>query len=287
MAWAWLLGIQPDSLKQGNKSHQLRRLRLYSFIVRTPHSHRYEDTFAVLRTGSFFTRTDAQLLRPSLSHHIVAAPRHARRRPLIPAPQPGHGPRMRGGMPRGIASLTKLDSIVARIPGPSPLVPWRGTVSRYHPPSVQTKPQERTRRNSKPTRGARRTRQAATGGTHLRRIEICASVRNLDPAVDPVVIGNRRCGPSSDAEANRIGSGSGHGGAGGRERRQRRRDGRCLKVQLAWQGRNRSTGSLIAEGVIEKRRSGRRPEGGRSGAGEALPRRHCDGRRWIGEYEAR
>ena len=74
MAWAWLLGIQPDSLKQGNKSHQLRRLRLYSFIVRTPHSHRYEDTFAVLRTGSFFTRTDAQLLRPSLSHHIVAPP---------------------------------------------------------------------------------------------------------------------------------------------------------------------------------------------------------------------
>jgi hypothetical protein len=73
MAWAWLLGIQPDSLTQGPMTYQLRRLRLHGFIARIPRSHRYEVTFAGLRTALFFTRTYARLLRPGLSH-LLAPP---------------------------------------------------------------------------------------------------------------------------------------------------------------------------------------------------------------------
>ena len=73
MAWAWLLGIQPDSLTQGKMTYQLRRLRHHGFIARIPRSHRYEVTFAGMRTALFFTRNYARLLRPGLSH-LLAPP---------------------------------------------------------------------------------------------------------------------------------------------------------------------------------------------------------------------
>lgn len=73
VAWALMLGILPDALTQGQMTYQLRRLRLHGFIVRLPHSNRYEVAPQGLRTALFFTRIYARLLRPGLSH-LLAPP---------------------------------------------------------------------------------------------------------------------------------------------------------------------------------------------------------------------
>jgi len=61
-----LLGLQPDELTQGRMTYQLRRLRLHGMIERIPGSHRYRLTILGLRSGWFFTRTYARILRPGL-----------------------------------------------------------------------------------------------------------------------------------------------------------------------------------------------------------------------------
>ena len=62
-----LLGLRPDQLTQGRMTYQLRRLRLHGMIERIAGSHRYRLTSFGLRTGWFFTRTYARILRPGLA----------------------------------------------------------------------------------------------------------------------------------------------------------------------------------------------------------------------------
>ena len=73
-----LLGQQPDDLTQGRMTYQLRRLRLHGMIERIPGSHRYRLTSFGLRTGWFFTRAYARILRPGYASTL----------PELPAPNP-------------------------------------------------------------------------------------------------------------------------------------------------------------------------------------------------------
>ena len=77
-----LLGLQPDELTQGRMTYQLRRLRLHGMIQRIPGSHRYCLTDFGLRTGWFFTRVYARILRPGLAAtiHPLPAPNATLRR---------------------------------------------------------------------------------------------------------------------------------------------------------------------------------------------------------------
>jgi hypothetical protein len=73
-----LLGQQPAELTQGRMTYQLRRLRLHGMIERIPGRHRYRLTSFGLRTGWFFTRAYARILRPGYVSTL----------PELPAPNP-------------------------------------------------------------------------------------------------------------------------------------------------------------------------------------------------------
>ena len=64
---ASLLGVQPTDLTQGRMTYHFRRLRLHGIIERIPNSHRYRLTSLGLRSGWFFTRTYARILRPGMA----------------------------------------------------------------------------------------------------------------------------------------------------------------------------------------------------------------------------
>ena len=65
-----LLGLNPDELRQGRLSYELRRLRLHGLIKRIPRSHRYRVTDLGFRTALFFTRAYARLIRPGLAQLV-------------------------------------------------------------------------------------------------------------------------------------------------------------------------------------------------------------------------
>jgi hypothetical protein len=69
-----LLGLQPHQLTQGRMTYQLRRLRLHGIIERLPGSHRYQLTGFGLRTGWFFTRTYARIIRPGIASALGQLP---------------------------------------------------------------------------------------------------------------------------------------------------------------------------------------------------------------------
>ena len=69
-----LLGLDPGAITPGRMTDDLRRLRLHGLIERIPRTHRYRPTAEGLRIALFFTRTDARLLRPGLSHVLAPAP---------------------------------------------------------------------------------------------------------------------------------------------------------------------------------------------------------------------
>ena len=69
-----LLGLDPEQLRQGRLSYELRRLRLHGLIERIPHSHRYRVTELGFRTACFFTRAYARLIRPAMSQLIDPRP---------------------------------------------------------------------------------------------------------------------------------------------------------------------------------------------------------------------
>ncbi|MGH9157083.1 MAG: hypothetical protein ACRD1K_14865, partial [Acidimicrobiales bacterium] len=69
-----LLGIEPNDLRQGRLSYELRRLRLHGLIERIPRSHRYRVTELGFRTALFFTRAYARLLRPAFAQLIDPRP---------------------------------------------------------------------------------------------------------------------------------------------------------------------------------------------------------------------
>jgi hypothetical protein len=66
-----LLGIEPDELRQGRLSYELRRLRLHRLIERIPRTHRYRVTDRGLRVALFFTRAYARLLRPGFAQLLA------------------------------------------------------------------------------------------------------------------------------------------------------------------------------------------------------------------------
>lgn len=63
-----LLGQQLADLTQGKMTYHLLRLRLHGMIERIPNSHLYRLTDLGLRSGWFFTRTYARILRLGLSN---------------------------------------------------------------------------------------------------------------------------------------------------------------------------------------------------------------------------
>jgi len=65
--YARLLGLNPDTLTQGQLTYQLRRLRLHGLIERIPKTHRYRLTDFGLRTTLFLSRLYARAIRPGLS----------------------------------------------------------------------------------------------------------------------------------------------------------------------------------------------------------------------------
>jgi hypothetical protein len=65
--YARLLGLNPDTLTQGQLTYQLRRLRLHGLIQRVPKTHRYRLTDFGLRTTLFLSRLYARAIRPGLS----------------------------------------------------------------------------------------------------------------------------------------------------------------------------------------------------------------------------
>jgi len=65
--YARLLGLNPDTLTQGQLTYQLRRLRLHGLIQRIPKTHRYRLTEFGLRTTLFLSRLYARAIRPGLS----------------------------------------------------------------------------------------------------------------------------------------------------------------------------------------------------------------------------
>lgn len=67
-----LLGLDPDQLRQGRLSYELRRLRLHGLIERIPKTHRYRVTELGFRTACFFTRSYARLIRPAMAQLVDA-----------------------------------------------------------------------------------------------------------------------------------------------------------------------------------------------------------------------
>ncbi len=68
--WAPLLGRTPQSIKPGQMTYHLRRLRLHGLIQRLPKSHRYRVTDSGWRSILFCTRIYNRCLRPGLSEII-------------------------------------------------------------------------------------------------------------------------------------------------------------------------------------------------------------------------
>ena len=69
-----LVGLEPNELRQGRLSYELRRLRLHGLIERLPRSHRYRVTDLGLRTALFFTRSYARLIRPAFAETLDPRP---------------------------------------------------------------------------------------------------------------------------------------------------------------------------------------------------------------------
>jgi hypothetical protein len=72
--FALLLGQAPERLSAGQRTYQLRRLRLHGLIVRQPHSQRYTVTDAGWRLALVYTRASNRLLRPSRAQALPQAP---------------------------------------------------------------------------------------------------------------------------------------------------------------------------------------------------------------------
>jgi hypothetical protein len=68
--WAPLLGRTPQSIKPGQMTYHLRRLRLHGLIERVPKSHRYRVTDTGWKTILFCTRLYNRCLRPGLSEIV-------------------------------------------------------------------------------------------------------------------------------------------------------------------------------------------------------------------------
>jgi hypothetical protein len=68
--WAPLMGKTPPSIKPGQMTYHLRRLRLHGLIERVPKSHRYRVTDSGWRIILFCTRCYNRCLRPGLSEVI-------------------------------------------------------------------------------------------------------------------------------------------------------------------------------------------------------------------------
>ena len=68
--WAPLLGKTPQSIKPGQMTYHLRRLRLHGLIERVPKSHRYRVTDSGWKTILFCTRCYNRCLRPGLADII-------------------------------------------------------------------------------------------------------------------------------------------------------------------------------------------------------------------------
>jgi hypothetical protein len=64
---AVLRGLQPDQLRPGSMSYDLRRLRLHGLIERIAKTRRYRVTPHGFRTALFLSRTYNRLLRPGLA----------------------------------------------------------------------------------------------------------------------------------------------------------------------------------------------------------------------------
>jgi hypothetical protein len=69
-----LLGLEPEALRQGRLSYELRRLRLHGLIQRMEGTHRYRVTGLGLRTALFYTRAYARLLRPGFATLVDPRP---------------------------------------------------------------------------------------------------------------------------------------------------------------------------------------------------------------------
>jgi len=65
---AELLGRQPDDIKAGQVTYDLRRLRAHGLINRVPGSHRYRVSDTGLHHAMLITHIDTRLLRPGLAH---------------------------------------------------------------------------------------------------------------------------------------------------------------------------------------------------------------------------
>jgi hypothetical protein len=68
--WAPLMGRTPQSIRPGQMTYHLRRLRLHGLIARVPKSHRYRVTDSGWRIILFCTRIYNRCLRPGLSEVI-------------------------------------------------------------------------------------------------------------------------------------------------------------------------------------------------------------------------
>jgi hypothetical protein len=64
---ARLLGRQPDDIKAGQVTYDLRRLRAHGLINRVPGSHRYRVSDTGLHHAMLITHIDTRLLRPGLA----------------------------------------------------------------------------------------------------------------------------------------------------------------------------------------------------------------------------
>src|SRR5512133_284777 len=65
---ARLLGGQPDDIKAGQVTYDLRRLRAHGLINRVPGSHRYRVSDTGLHHAMLITHIDTRLLRPGPAH---------------------------------------------------------------------------------------------------------------------------------------------------------------------------------------------------------------------------
>jgi hypothetical protein len=68
-----LSGRNPETLRPGAMTYQLRRLRLHGMIERLPNTHCYHVTQTGFRAALFVTRAYNRLLRPGLA---AALPGH-------------------------------------------------------------------------------------------------------------------------------------------------------------------------------------------------------------------
>lgn len=69
-----LLGREPDGLRAGQMTYDLRRLRKHGLIDRVPHTHRYRVTDTGLERALFLTRAHDRLLRTGLAQLIDPQP---------------------------------------------------------------------------------------------------------------------------------------------------------------------------------------------------------------------